>query len=102
MNLKEKLEKLTKEKKSLADCPRKRQLEIEIKELTKQMDESSNEPTILVKHSGKVIGNLDYNQNESSWWFKANDGSKLEIGFSYDEVRSWASINRHQIKVVKI
>jgi hypothetical protein len=102
MNVREKIEKLVKEKRSLPECVRRREIEIEIRKLSEESNPLSTEPSIIVKYAGKVVGRLEYNVLESSWFFKANDGSKTEIGFHYHEARSWASMNGYQIKVESV
>ena len=95
------LNALLMEKKSLPECARKRILEKEIIELQNKLKGKSTKPKILVKYSGKVVGVLDYNDKESSWMYESNDGSCLEVGFKYEDARTWASINGFHLKVVE-
>ena len=100
--LKNELDKLVSEKKSLPDCARRRELEAKIKDLQKKVKNCSDiQPEILVRYAGKNIGKLRYNNAESSWVYHSNDGSTTEVAFSYDEARSWASMAGYQLKVVQ-
>lgn len=101
-DLKNELDKLVSEKKSLPDCARRKMLEEKIKVLQKKVKDCSDlQPEILVRYAGKMIGKLKYNTQEASWVYHSNDGSTTEVAFSYDEARSWASMAGYQLKVVQ-
>lgn len=105
MNKFEKIDSLINLKKSLPDCKRKREIEEEIKNLKLELQNNSvnsTEPSILVRHSGKVVGRLDYNKSENAWVFKSNDGSSVEIGFYWTDVTTWAALNGYRVKVESI
>lgn len=96
----EKIEALTKEKKMLPDCPRRRDIEAEIEKLKRSLKKNpGDQPEIIVRYSGAIVGEIIYDETESSYIFKSNDGSKTEIGFLYDDVRGWASVRGFQLKV---
>jgi hypothetical protein len=96
-----KLELLIMEKKSLPECERKRNLEKEIQKLQQKVKNKDNRPEILVRYAGKVVGLLDFDTKENAWLYKSNDGSTLEVGFTYDDARAWASMNSFQLKVIQ-
>lgn len=95
------LESLIMEKKSLPDCERKRVLERVINEMKSKTKTVQDKPDILVRYAGKTVGILDFNEKESSWLYKSNDGSTIEVGFKYEDARTWASMNGFQLKVVQ-
>lgn len=99
-NDQKRLNSMLMEKKSLPECARKRMLDKEIQVLQSKLKGNDFKPKILVKYSGKVVGVLDYNEKESSWIYESNDGSCLEVGFKYEDARTWASINGFHLKVV--
>lgn len=95
------LEKLQKEKRSLPDCARRRELEKKIQIVEREVKSTSDQkPEITVRYSGKVVGRLDFDQKESSWVFLGNDGTRIEVGFDYNEAKTWASITGYRLKVV--
>lgn len=98
--IRERLEFLVKERKSLLECARKREISKEIEELKSKLAKNNQfEPFILVKYAGKSIGRLEFDSKESSYIFKSNDGSSTEVGFKYEDVRGWASMNGFQLKI---
>lgn len=103
MNKFSQIDSLINIKKSLPDCKRKREIEEEIQKLKNDLEKvEAKDPSILVRHSGKVIGRLDFNKNESSWIFKLNNGTTEEIGFYWNDVTTWAALNGYRVKVESI
>lgn len=94
------LDKLILERKSLPDCPRRRALDSKIEDIkSKTKKNPDNKPIVLVKYAGKNVGQLKYNDAESSWWFHCDDGSVFEVGFDYSDARNWGATNGYTLKV---